>query len=228
MNDFEKINLPDVTLLAVSSIEIPATIQALQISSEKINFAKIVLVSDTKPDNLPENIEYKYYPKITCSHDFDVFAIEHLGEYFETNHVLLVQYHGFVIHPELWENEWLQWDFCGALWPERPEFVSLSTGTMVRIGNGGFSLRSKKLYNTINRLELKCIYDRGYSNDDGLINSLFRKTLLENGINYPQPEDIANFSYENPVPENNYGNISTFGFHRYLSNKDMEIFNAKI
>jgi len=216
MNDYEKINLPNVTLLAVSSIEIPATIQALQISSAKINFARIVLVSDVKPDNLPENIEYAYYPKITCSHDFDVFAIEHLGKYFDTSHVLMVQYHGFVIRPEIWKDEWLKFDYCGALWPERSEFISLSTGTLVRVGNGGFSLRSKRLYDTIEKLGLKCIYDRGYSNDDGLINSFYRKILLDNGINYPQPEHIANFSYENPVPENNYGYIYTFGFHRFL------------
>jgi hypothetical protein len=208
------ISLPNVTLLAVSSIEIPATIKALQISSEKINFAKIVLVSDVKPDNLPDSIEYAYYPKITCSHDFDVFAIEHLGEYFDTSHVLLVQYHGFVIHPELWDNEWLKFDFIGAGWEQRKEFISLSTGTMVRVGNGGFSLRSKKLYDTMKKLGLKCVYDRSFSNDDGLINSLFRKTLLENGINYPTVEVAARFSYENPIPENI--GVIPFGFHRYL------------
>jgi len=49
---------------------------------------------------------------------------------------------------------------------------------------------------------------------------------LENGINYPPVEVAARFSYENPVPENDYGNISTFGFHRYISNKDRELFNA--
>jgi hypothetical protein len=207
------INLPNVTLLAVSSIEIPATIKALQISSEKINFAKIVLVSDVRPDNLPENIEYKYYPKITCSHDFDVFAIEHLGKYFDTNHVLMVQYHGFVIHPELWNDDWLKFDFCGALWFPRKEFISLSTGSLVRVGNGGFSLRSKRLYNTIEKLGLKCVYDRSFSNDDGLINSLFRKVLLENGIVYPEATDIPEFSFENDVPENQHI-TKFFGFHR--------------
>jgi hypothetical protein len=215
MNDYEKINLPDVTLLAVSSIEIPATIQALQISSEKINFARIVLVSDVKPDNLPENIEYAYYPKITCSHDFDVFAIEHLGEYFDTSHVLIVQYHGFVIHPELWDNDFLLYDFIGAPWEARKEFISASTGELVRSGNGGFSLRSKKLYNVIEELGLKCVYDRGYSNDDGLISSFFRKDLLDNGIKYPSVDVAAKFSFENPVPEN-IGVIS-FGFHRYIA-----------
>jgi len=208
-----KINLPDVTLLAISSIEIPATIKALQISAEKINFAKIVLVSDVKPDDLPDNIEYKYYPKITNTHEFDVFAVEHLGEYFDTSHVLMVQYHGYVIHPELWDDDWLKYDFIGALWPERPEFISVSTNTMVRVGNGGFSLRSKKLYDTVEKLGLKCVYDRGYSNDDGLLNSYYRKTLIENGINYPLPEAVAKFSYENLVPEN--VGLQTFGFHRY-------------
>ena len=58
MEEKTKINLPDVTLLALSSIEIPATIKALQLSSERINFAEIKLVSHEEPKDLPKEIKY--------------------------------------------------------------------------------------------------------------------------------------------------------------------------
>jgi hypothetical protein len=208
-----KINLPDVTLLAISSIEIPTTIQALQMSAEKLNFAEIKLISHEKPESLPKEIKYEYCPKITSSGDFDIYAFEELGKHIETSHMLMIQYHGFVIRPWLWDNEWLKYDFIGAPWYEAPEFISLSTGEMVRVGNGGFSLRSKKLLDMPKKLGIHTISDRGYTNDDGLINSYYRKLFLENGIVYPDVHVAAVFSHENDVPENK--GIPTFGFHRY-------------
>jgi hypothetical protein len=207
------INLPDVTLLAISSIMIPETIRALQISMENLNFDDVKFISHIKPENLPENIKHEYCPEIKSSGDFDIYAFEELGKHIETTHMLMVQYHGFVIRPWLWDNEWLRYDFIGAPWYEAPEFISLSTGEMVRVGNGGFSLRSKKLMDLPKKIGIHTISDRGYTNDDGLINSYYRKTFLESGIIYPDVHVAAIFSHENNVPENK--GIATFGFHRY-------------
>jgi hypothetical protein len=209
------INLPDVTLLALSSIEIPATIGALIRCCDKINFGAVKFVSDLKPDFLPDDIQYEYAPKITCTRDFDDYAFLHLGKHIQTSHMLIVQYHAWIVRPELWEDSWLEYGFIGAPWPERPEFISQSTGEMVRVGNGGFSLRSKKLLDLPVQLGLPLYEDRGYTNDDGLINSYYRKTFKENGIKYPSVEVAARFSFENLVPENN--GVPAFGFHRYLN-----------
>lgn len=207
-------SLPDVTLLAISSNRIEGNVQALEHCMGMMNFGAVKFLSHEKPDNLPEGIQFEEIPEIKCIRDFDYYAFKCLGKHVNTSHMLMVQDHGFLLHPEVWKDRWLDFSFCGALWPPRPEFISASTGTMVRIGNGGFSLRSKELLDLPEKLDLPLVEDRGYTNDDGLVNSYFRKTFLEHGIVYPEATDIPEFSYENDVSENM--NITKFfGFHRY-------------
>ena len=74
----------------------------------------------------------------------------------------------------------------------------------MRVGNGGFSLRSKQL------LELtsgpKFVYKE--KNEDELICHVNRDYLVSNGIKFA-PEELARyFSYEREL-----SNIETFGFH---------------
>lgn len=208
-------NLPDVTLLAISSDRVQSNIDALVRCMGLMNFGAVKFLSHVKPDNLPDGIQFEESMHLKSIKDFDYYAFRCLGKHVQTSHCLMVQDHAFILHPEIWKDDWLQFDFCGALWPERPEFISQSTGTLVRLGNGGFSLRSKRIMDLPEKLDLPVVEDRGFSNDDGLLNSLYRKVLLENGVVYPEAIDIPEFSYENDTPENI--NITKFfGFHRYM------------
>ena len=60
----DKLNLNNVTLIAISSVKIDETIKALQYSAKDINFGKIKLVTHEKPINLPNDIEFNYIDKI--------------------------------------------------------------------------------------------------------------------------------------------------------------------
>jgi hypothetical protein len=209
-----KINLPDVTLLAISSIEIPATIEALKISSKKINFGAIKLLTHEYPKDVPKNILLEYCPKINDIMDFNHYVFKNLGKHVTTSHVLMVQYHAYIIHPELWDNDWLQYDYIGAPWPIREGSYIANTGERIRVGNGGFSLRSKKLLDAPKNLGLELKQEQGYWNEDGNLTCYHRAELLSYGIKYAPVEVAAVFSYENPVPEN--ANIQkTFGFHKF-------------
>ena len=53
----KKFNLKDVTLLAVSSVNIEHTQDALMISSYEIDFGSIKLLSPEKPNNIFKSIE---------------------------------------------------------------------------------------------------------------------------------------------------------------------------
>ena len=62
-----------------------------------------------------------------------------LKKYIDTDFCLIIQGDGFVIHPENWTDEFLKYDYIGAPWR------NLAHYSFIRVGNGGFSLRSKKL-----------------------------------------------------------------------------------
>ena len=205
--------MPDVTLLAISSIKIPETIQALEISMRDLEFGDVKFISHIKPEDLPKNIKHEYCPEIKSTRDFDFYAFEELGKHIETTHMLMVQYHAFVLRPWMWDNDWLKYDFIGAPWYESPWFVHLTTGEMIRVGNGGFSLRSKRVMDLPKKLNIHPVNDRGFTNDDGMINNYYRELFKENGIVYPDVYVAARFSHENDVPENR--GVLTFGFHRY-------------
>jgi hypothetical protein len=82
------INLPDVTLVALSSIEIPATIKAIEKSCEGIDFGAVKLLSHEKPDDLPSNIAFEKVPKINNIDDFNLYAFKYLGTHVDTSHCL--------------------------------------------------------------------------------------------------------------------------------------------
>ena len=207
-------DLKNVTLIAFSSIEIPATIKALQVSSEKLNFGAIKLVSHEKPNDLPDNIIYEYAPKINDIMDFNYYVFREFGKHVTTSHCLMVQYHAYVIHPILWDNRWLEYDYIGAPWRYMENSYIADNGEHARVGNGGFSLRSKKLLDLPKFYGIPLISEQGFFNEDGNICCYHRTKFLSHGIKYAPVEVASRFSFENPVPEN-YG-LQTFGFHRNL------------
>jgi hypothetical protein len=89
-----------------------------------------------------------------------------------------------------------------------------NNGERVRVGNGGFSIRSSKLLNAPKKLGLELKQEQGFFNEDGNLVCYNRKELLEYGIKYAPVGVAAKFSYENEVPENQ--RIETFGFHKHI------------
>jgi len=204
------IKLPNVTLLAASSVKIEQTIKSLVISSAEIKFGEVVLVSHEKPKNLPENISFKEYKKMNNLNDYSAFCLYDLCEYVNTDFVLLVQYDSHVLRPEKWKNYFLDYDYIGAPWPANVHFNGEKN---IRVGNGGFSIRSKKLLKIFNELNLKN-YDggTGFYNEDGQICNYYRPTLEKNGIKFAPVNVASQFSHEldchDSVEE-------PFGFHKY-------------
>jgi len=211
------LKLPDVTLIAPTGANILETIQALEKCCEKIQFAEVKFISHILPDNLPAYIEFEESTyKMDSYIKYNEYVFRDLSKHVNTSHCLLIQYDGYIINPDLWNNAWLDFDYIGAPWPIKENSYIANNGERVRVGNGGFSLRSKKLLGLPLLLNLPLKQEQGYWNEDGNITCYWRKELLEQGIKYGAIEQAARFSYETPLPENNFGKLLTFGYHRNL------------
>jgi hypothetical protein len=55
----------------------------------------------------------------------------------DSDFALVVQWDGYLVNPQNWTDDFLNYDYIGAPWP-----LSMTSGA--RVGNGGFSLRSRK------------------------------------------------------------------------------------
>lgn len=209
--------LKNVTLLAYDTRpeKINDTAWALQKCCEGLDFFEVKLLTDIEPSNLPENIKWEYAPHINHIDDFNLYMFKYLWKHFDTSHCLYVQDHAWVLHPELWDDSWLQYDYCASPWPlVENSYAAWGSKEIVRVGNGGFSIRSHKLSRIPYEHDLPLLQEQSFFNEDGNLTCYFREAMLAWGIKYAPVEVAARFAYENTVPENE--GLLTFGYHRNL------------
>ena len=210
----KKISLPNITLIAATSVNVDQAQTALCISSQNIEFASVKLLSSYKPSSEINNFEYIPIPQMDID-GYSRLIIKDLHKYFETDFCLVVQEDGFVIDTNFWDDEFLNYDYIGAPWPDRVK-VKLGYRELRlkenKVGNGGFSLRSKKLVKTSSEMDFDKL-QFPIKNEDTIICHFLYKDMVEKGINFA-PLDIASkFAIEDP--KNLYGQDinSVFGFH---------------
>lgn len=206
------LNLDNVTLVSVTSVNVDRTIRALKYSTKGIKFAEVILFTDK--DVSPTDIKVvKIEPLdyIGYSH----YMVYELHKHISTDFVLIIQDDGFVINPKQWNPEFLNYDYIGAPFPIPHESDMISYrnpfGELMRVGNGGFSLRSKKLLSLPTELNLEWKSYFGFWNEDGFF-AVHNRHLFElKGCSFPTPEVAAKFSQEKQTPET--VGITPFGFH---------------
>jgi len=205
-----KLNLPNVTLAAMTSIDVDQTIKALMYSSRDINFFDIKIITHEKPKNLPSKIQYEYIEKISSIEEWNRQIVYNLTDYIYSDFVILIHDDGFIVNSSSWREEFLEYDYIGAKWGHK--HLKDYQGNIIEIGNS-VSLRSKKLLDIPKRFNMSWIsYDNNY-NEDTQICVWNRNLFLKNGIKYAPPEIAKYFSHEEIFPE--YFNIKPFCFHNF-------------
>jgi len=208
------LNLKNVTLIAITSVKLEKTIKALEYSCRGINFGSIKLVSDEKPQNLPEFIKHESCPKMSNIDEWNYAAIYELPKHIDTEFAMLIHDDGFVVNPDSWQDNFLNYDYIGAPYPLPQDNFSYRDidGNLIRVGNS-VSLRSKKLLDLPIQLGLEWKSFHGYYNEDGYICVNYRHKYLENGIKFANIDVAKYFSHEMMIPE--VQGIKPFAFHRH-------------
>ena len=200
----KKIKLDNVTLLAASSVKIDLVQDALKISSYEIDFASIKLLSSSKPKIEFPEIEYISFPKMDLD-DYCRFLVEDLYNYFDTSHCLLIQEDSFVVNPSQWNDDFLNFDYIGAPWtktvaPKENLNIELINN---RVGNGGFSLRSKKFAlacKELNFSNLKLKFS--IKNEDIIICHYLYDHMIKKDIKFAPIKLASSFSMEHEKTNN--------------------------
>jgi hypothetical protein len=209
------INLPQVTLVAVSSVRIDQTIKALEYSSKDIKFGSVKLISDIEPLNLSNKISFNKIEKINNIDEWNYSIIYKLPTYIRTDFCILIHDNGFIVNSNSWKDEFLKYDYIGAPWPLPVDDYSYRdiNNNLIRVGNS-VSLRSKKLLNIPLKHNLEWKAFHGYTNEDGFICCNYRHKYLEEGCKFADIDVAKYFSHENSMPETK--GIKPFAFHNYL------------
>ena len=194
------ISLNNITLCAVDCLNHKKAISAMLYSMQNIIFDKCIFISD-KNELKTDKIEFAQIKKINSKEEYSAFVLRDLVKYINTDYVLLMQYDGFIINPDSWSEKFLQYDYIGAPWKNHDH--------VNKVGNGGFSLRSKKLMQYIsNKYQNKPII----FNEDLEICYHSYNELVNNEFKFPDLKTAFEFSIEHKTEEYNE---KPFGFHGF-------------
>jgi len=193
----EALKLPDVTLCAVSSVALPQTVRALTLSREQADFAETFLFTDDE-GSVPASIDVRAIPCLQSIADYTAFMLTDLGRHIHTSHVLIVQWDGYVLDYRGWTPAFLDYDYVGAPWPQ------FSDGH--EVGNGGFSLRSRRLLEACAEISDGRTPDKA---EDVLICRDYRPLLESDyGLRFAPRSLAERFSFERTARRGD-----EFGFH---------------
>ena len=192
----KRLALPGVTLCAATSVNLEATLAALRQCLAMCEFGDAILFTDQPVEGLPTGLRRVEIGNLSEAAAYSQFMIEGLVHQIRTDHALVVQWDGFICSPDAWDESFLDYDYIGAVWPQ---FSDSSN-----VGNGGFSLRSKRLLKA-------CMDPRfvGRHPEDVAICRVNRPLLEEgHGIRFADAAVARKFSFERESADR-----PTFGFH---------------
>lgn len=219
-----KKDLKNVTLLGVDCVDIDRLIQAAEICMKDFEFGAVKLLTSLKSGN-PYIVSID---EIDSTQKYSEFCIKEMYKYVDTDFALVIQYDGFILNPDAWDDEFLKYDYVGAPWDiddwaiEKFAVPKELFGQHI-VGNGGFSLRSKKLLELCAKLDSTGMIKQ-YDPEDMVIGIFYRKLFEENGTKFAPVVLAEKFSYEGDQDGTPWS--GQFGFHG-LSYTDISSWIAK-
>ena len=227
------IDLKNVSLVTVDGVGTDLdVIKALKFSSKDINFGSIKYI--TAGPIVPNFCETIKIEKLTPP-EYQKFCLTRLTDYIDTEFIILIQSDGFIGNSNKWKDDFLKYDYIGGPWPIELLRGSLTYIPLVRqienetqlitknqnglVGNGGFTLRSKKILDGTKKLYSDIYYGIP---EDNVISILMRKNLENLGIKFPYDIDFAStFSCESTqINGKEYSSNTSFGFHGRIPHQD--------
>lgn len=205
------IDLSRVTIIVIDTANPNDALKALDISCRGIKFGASKICTSIMPDRktshevvLIPNLNYEQYSQ---------FVVRKLASLIDTDFCLIVQTDGFVLNADKWSDTFFDYDYIGAKWNRErlvyacqwihPEIKKRGIWGINPVGNGGFSLRSKKL------LKLCETAPQQFSGPEDAFVCNNNKDYFESfGIKYA-PEYIADMFSQDPITDIS----ATFGFH---------------
>jgi len=205
------IPIPNTTLCCIDCLNHQAAIRALQLSQTECQFEKVLFLTDIEFEL--DDIDVKLISPINSSEQYSHFVIKQLINYVDTNYIILVQWDGYIINGSAWDDKFFKYDYIGARWPDAK--------SSEQVGNGGFSLRSRKL---LAALQDERAVSKGPEDED--ICKHFRDWLMRDYNIQFSPLEIADyFSYERAQPVHlTLGFHGVFNMYKYIKNSEWQYF----
>lgn len=193
------LNLPDVTLVLIETREHDLAKLALEDCERKAKFGDVLVFTDRPSMFIRADRRVITVPDWPEKDGWSRCFWYDVPLHLRTSHTLGIQWDSWVVAPEMWNDEYLKYDYIGAPWWYKDG---------MNVGNGGFSLRSTKLCRFVrkNRDRYPCVN----ALDDDLYCRKYRPTLQTEGFVWAPQSLAQDFAFECVRPD---PNARHFGFH---------------
>jgi len=149
--------LTDVTLVCVSSIKIKESWMTLRYCMNQMEFDAVKFITHDNTVANKDGVLVERCRNLTSSEAYSYFLMFDLHKHIDTKYCLLIQHDGFIVDPEMWDDNFYNYDYIGAPWPSIDNHFVDPFGKVRRVGNGGFSFRSKKLLEVSTHEHIPCV-----------------------------------------------------------------------
>lgn len=168
--------------------------RAMRLTLAALDCADALFLSDTGADT--GGARHVPIAPLAGRADYSRFVMKELLPHIATEHVLLIQWDGYVVNPDAWSGDFLRHDYIGARWGFHQDAHC--------VGNGGFSLRSRRLLDALQDPDIE-----RFEPEDVMICRDYRPLLeSRHGIRFAPPEVADRFSFETTYPQGR-----PLGFH---------------
>jgi len=193
--------IPRTALVAIDCRLPRLALRALEMSLRQCAYESARLFTDdTALEPSDPRIELVAIPRIASSGEYSRFVLKDLLHHIESDFVQIIQWDGYVTNAGAWSDEFLDYDYIGARWWFREEGRN--------VGNGGFSLRSRKLLRALQDGDI-AVGDP----EDNIICIENRDLLADrHGIRIAPGSLADRYSFEGNPPSG-----KEFGFHRVFN-----------
>ncbi len=158
--------------------------------------------------------EYHPIKPISSTADYSHFMLNIVPYFSTADATLVIQWDGMPHSKENWDPDFLSNDYIGAPWGNCNESVA--------VGNGGFSLRSQKLMETLVELKLKCDPTLPDADaEDVVICKHHRQAILNKGCQFAPFTLAQKFSTENSELTETFGFHGVFNFPRFIHEAEL-------
>jgi hypothetical protein len=181
-----------ISITCIDTLHYTPTITALKKTIETLSdkITRVYWFSDIDfPDTIDVPVTWiKVDPIKVYNEDYSNITLKMCPEICVEEHNLIIHPDGFAVNRDAWTDEFLEYDYIGACWND---------GT---VGNGGFCLRSRKLYDAFISMNIK-----NSTNDyQDYINDSFYYVITESGEKFI-PEDNIICKVHREKLEKEYG-----------------------
>ena len=212
---------------------IQRSLHSMSICADQVDFSDVVflapleeLASFTKEIDALNIKIFNLEPM--KNYEFAEFFMTKINDFITTDYCINIQPDSTILDASMWTNDFFDYDYIGAPWHIANNYEN-------RVGNGGFSLRSKKLLEVLAKLQ----YDKHHPNplygcapEDWFFCIKKYSEMKQKGIKFAPPDLAFDFAVEHSSPDiKSYhpdilSTYKSFGFHGTFNQAGMNFINS--